>query len=198
MRPTTARGRGRRGVARPPCGRVRGSRRAGGSSPVPASGSGLPPSGSSLAAAGDRRMRFRKPLASSTWLVWWRSSAWVMWPITAMCALVARAGAVRVRIASGRESQAERSVGESVEISRVALLSTLANSGSITSSRGSLCRGLGRSGRARPDQALAGGEAGQGPRLSRGRRWRAAADVVPGRALRALALSPTRIMNSLG
>ena len=42
----------------------------------------------------------------------------MMWPITAMCASVARAGAVRVRIASGRPSQAARSVGESVEMSR--------------------------------------------------------------------------------
>lgn len=35
-----------------------------------------------------------------------------MWPITEMCASVARAGAVRVRIASGRPSQPERSVGD--------------------------------------------------------------------------------------
>ena len=67
--------------------------------------------------------------------MWRRSSCWVMWPITAMCALVARAGAVRVRIASGRPSQPERSVGERVEISRLAAFRTLANSGSITSSR---------------------------------------------------------------
>ena len=58
--------------------------------------------------------------------------------MTTTCALVARAGAVRVRIASGRPSQAERSVGESVDISRLAAFSTEANSGSITSSRWSL------------------------------------------------------------
>jgi len=40
-------------------------------------------------------------------VVWRRSSSLVMWPITAMCALVARAGAVRVRIASGRPSHPE-------------------------------------------------------------------------------------------
>ena len=51
------------------------------------------------------------------------------------CALVARAGAVRVNTASGRPSQAERRVGDSVEISRDAALSTDANSGSTTSSR---------------------------------------------------------------
>ena len=42
----------------------------------------------------------------------------------ATCAPVARAGAVRVSTASGRPSQAERSVGDSVEISREAALST--------------------------------------------------------------------------
>ncbi len=67
--------------------------------------------------------------------MWRRSSCWVMCPITAMCAVLARAGAVRVRIASGRPSHAERSVGERVEISRLAAFSTEANSGSITSSR---------------------------------------------------------------
>ena len=45
---------------------------------------------------------------------------WVMWPISEMCASVARAGAVRVSSCSGRPSHAERSVGESVEISREA------------------------------------------------------------------------------
>ena len=64
-----------------------------------------------------------------------------MWPISAMCGLVARAGAVRVRIASGRPSQAERSVGDRVEISRADVLRTLANSGSITSSRWSVMPG---------------------------------------------------------
>jgi len=58
-----------------------------------------------------------------------------------MCARVARAGAVRVRIASGRPSQALRSVGESVEISRAEALRTLENSGSMISSRWSLMPG---------------------------------------------------------
>jgi hypothetical protein len=61
-----------------------------------------------------------------------------MWPITATCGLLARAGAVRVRIANGRPSHAERRVGDSVEISRLALFSIDVNSGSITSSRWSL------------------------------------------------------------
>jgi hypothetical protein len=80
-------------------------------------------------------------LASSIVVAWRRSSSWVMWPITEMCAWVARAGAVRVRIASGRPSHAERRVGESVEISRLAALRTLANSGSITSNRWSVMPG---------------------------------------------------------
>ena len=42
----------------------------------------------------------RNPLASSTVVVWRRSSVAVMWPMIEMCALVARAGAVRVRSAS--------------------------------------------------------------------------------------------------
>lgn len=65
----------------------------------------------------------------------------MIWPISVMCAYVERAGAVRVRIASGRPSQAERSVGERVEISRLAAFSTLANSGSATSSRWSVMPG---------------------------------------------------------
>jgi hypothetical protein len=52
-----------------------------------------------------------------------------------MCAVLARAGLVRVRIASGRPSQPERKVGDSVEISRLEARRTDANSGSITSSR---------------------------------------------------------------
>ena len=52
-----------------------------------------------------------------------------------MCALVAVAGAVRVSSASGRPSHAERSVGDSVEISRDVAFRTDANSGSTTSSR---------------------------------------------------------------
>ena len=44
-------------------------------------------------------------------------------------------GAVRVSSCKGRPSQAERSVGDSVEISRPADRRTLTNSGSITSSR---------------------------------------------------------------
>jgi hypothetical protein len=47
-----------------------------------------------------------------------------MWPITLMCAVVARAGAVRVMSASGRPSQAERSAGKSVLMSRLVCLST--------------------------------------------------------------------------
>ena len=74
------------------------------------------------------RMRLRYPLASSIVVVWRRSSSWVMWPISAIWALVARAGAVRVRIASGRPSQPERSVGDRVEISRADAFRTLANS----------------------------------------------------------------------
>ena len=71
------------------------------------------------AAAGDEAgTRLSRPLASSTGLTWCWSSRLVMWPMTAMCASLARAGAVRVRIASGRPSQAERSVGDSVEMSR--------------------------------------------------------------------------------
>jgi len=58
-----------------------------------------------------------------------------MCPMIAMCAVLARAGLVRVRIASGRPSQPERNVAERVEISRLAALSAEANSGSITSSR---------------------------------------------------------------
>ncbi len=61
-----------------------------------------------------------------------------MWPMIEMCASVARAGAVRVRIANGRPSHAERNVGDRVEISRLTFLSTLTNSGSITNSRRSL------------------------------------------------------------
>ena len=45
-----------------------------------------------------------------------------MCPMIAMCASVARAGAVRVMIASGRPSQPERNVGERVDISRLAAL----------------------------------------------------------------------------
>jgi hypothetical protein len=52
-----------------------------------------------------------------------------MCPISAMCAVLARAGAVRVRIASGRPSQPERSVGDRVEISRPAAFCAEANSG---------------------------------------------------------------------
>jgi hypothetical protein len=58
-----------------------------------------------------------------------------MCPISAMCAVLARAGAVRVRIASGRPSQPERKVGDKVEISRLEAFRALANSGSITNSR---------------------------------------------------------------
>jgi hypothetical protein len=47
-----------------------------------------------------------------------------MWPITLMCAAVARAGALRVMSASGRPSQAERSAGKSVLMSRLVCLST--------------------------------------------------------------------------
>jgi len=47
-----------------------------------------------------------------------------MWRITLMCAAVARAGAVRVMSASGRLSQAERSAGKSVLMSRLVCLST--------------------------------------------------------------------------
>jgi hypothetical protein len=65
----------------------------------------------------------------------------VRWPISAMCAWVERAGAVRVRIASGRPSQAQRSVGERVDISRAEALRGLANSGSITNSRWSVMPG---------------------------------------------------------
>ena len=80
-----------------------------------------------------------KPLASSRLVVWRRSSCWVMCPMIAMCALVARAGAVRVRIASGRPSQAERSVGERVEISRLSCFSTLSELG--LDARAAACRG---------------------------------------------------------
>ncbi len=68
-------------------------------------------------------------------VVWRRSSCWVMCPITVMCAVLARAGLVRVRIASGRPSQPERSVGDSVESSRPAAFRADAYSGSITNSR---------------------------------------------------------------
>jgi hypothetical protein len=68
-------------------------------------------------------------------VVWRASSVWVMWPMIAMCAWVAVAGAVLVSSASGRPSHAERSVGESVEISRDVAFRTDANSGSTTSSR---------------------------------------------------------------
>jgi hypothetical protein len=57
-----------------------------------------------------------------------------MCPITAMCAAMALAGAVRVNSASDRPSHAQRSTGDSVEISRVADFSGDANSGSITNS----------------------------------------------------------------
>ena len=87
--------------------------------------------------------RFRNPLAISTVVVWRRSSVWVMCPMIEMCALVARAGAVLVSSASGRPSQAERSVGDSVESSRPVDFSTVANSGSITSSRLSTAPGSG-------------------------------------------------------
>ena len=59
----------------------------------------------------------------------------MMCPISAMCALLARAGAVRVRIANGRASHAERNVGDKVEISRFEAFRVQANSGSITNSR---------------------------------------------------------------
>lgn len=58
-----------------------------------------------------------------------------MCPISAMCALLARAGLVRVRIAKGRPSQPDRRVGESVESSRAEAFNADANSDSITSSR---------------------------------------------------------------
>jgi hypothetical protein len=61
-------------------------------------------------------LRLRNPLAISTVVVWRRSSVSVMCPMIEMCALVARAGAVRVSSASGRPSQAERSVGERREL----------------------------------------------------------------------------------
>jgi len=110
--------------------------------PVPASGSGSPPSGSSLTRRHAQTTNlFRKPLASSTVLVLWRSSSAVMCPITLMCASLARAGAVRVNSWSGRPSQAERNVGDKVEISRAVALSTLANSGSIASSLRSVAPG---------------------------------------------------------
>ena len=74
-------------------------------------------------------------MASSTVVVCRASSVWVMWPMIAMCALVAVAGAVLVSSASGRPSHADLSVGESVEISRDVAFRTDANSGSTTSSR---------------------------------------------------------------
>jgi hypothetical protein len=55
-----------------------------------------------------------------------------------MCAPVARAGVVRVRIANGRPSHADLSVGDRVEISRLTFFRTLTNSGSITNNRRSL------------------------------------------------------------
>ena len=49
-------------------------------------------------------------------VVWRRSSCWVMCPITEMCAVLARAGLVRVRIANGRPSQPERMNGTQAHI----------------------------------------------------------------------------------
>jgi hypothetical protein len=61
------------------------------------SGSGSPSSGSSLTRLTAVKMNLlRNPLAVSTVVVWRRSSVWVMCPMIAMCALVARAGAVLV------------------------------------------------------------------------------------------------------
>lgn len=41
-------------------------------------------------------------MATSKVVAWWTSSAEVMWPMTATCAALARAGAVRVSSARGR------------------------------------------------------------------------------------------------
>ena len=86
-----------------------------------------------------------------------------------MCASVARAGAVRVSSCNGRPSQAERSVGESVEISREAAFSALANSASNANSRRSLDAGI-AGGRVadRPHQSLAAAETRQDPGRERG------------------------------
>ena len=83
-----------------------------------------------------------------------------------MCALVARAGAVRVRIASGRPSQAERSVGERVEISRADALEDAGELGldhqqPLVGDAGVLRGGVAH----RPDQPLARTEAGEDPPL---------------------------------
>ena len=74
-----------------------------------------------------------------------------------MCASVAWAGAVRVKSASGRPSQAERSVGDKVEISRVVAFSTKGKFGfcdhqqPLVAGAGILSLGVAD----RPDQSLA-------------------------------------------
>ena len=83
-----------------------------------------------------------------------------------MCALVARAGAVRVRIASGRPSQAERSVGDRVEISRGGGLQHAGELGldheqPLVGDAGVLGGRVAHG----PDQPLAAGQAGQDPPL---------------------------------
>ena len=61
---------------------------------MPFNGSGLPPSGSSRTRRHAQiKNRLRNPLASSTVVVCRASSVLVMWPMIAMCALVAVAGA---------------------------------------------------------------------------------------------------------
>ena len=117
-----------------------------------------------------------------------------------MCAPLALAGAVRVSSASARPSQAQRSTGDSVEISRVAAFSGEANSGSITSSRlspvaGSVAVGS-RTAQIRPSPedrpvAMRAGSVGSA-RAIRRRTW---SQEEP---LRALAVSPTSTRNSLG
>ena len=106
--------------------------------------------------------RFRNPLAISTVVVWRRSSVWVMCPMIEMCALVARAGAVRVSSASGRPSHAERSVGDSVEISRHGGLQHgrelgLDHEQSLVGGAGVVALRVADG----PDQSLAAGEAGR-------------------------------------
>ena len=143
---------------------VLGSWRAGGG----VSGWCLPPSGSRRTRRqAIRRKRFRKPFESSIWLVWRRSSAAVMWPMTEMCAFVARAGAVRVRSARGGRPRRSAGLGRAWRC-LCWWPSALRRTRARSPAAGGLGAGVLAGGVAdRPDQALPAGEAGQDRALAR-------------------------------
>ena len=124
-----------------------------------------------------------------------------MWPMTAMWASVARAGAVRVSSWRGRPSQAARSTGERVLMSRPVALSTAGELGFDHQQAGVGGSGVGAVGVAhRPDEPFAGGQPDAGasrqrPGSTAGEQPATWSQEDP---LRALAESPTSTTNSLG